>query len=65
MRPLEGVEHVWHCDRHLMFAQLVDKETAASYERGDPYVMLDGSDGLFVGHGDERQGGELIYFRAK
>lgn len=64
MRPVEGFEHVWVCQRHSIFAQLVDKETADSLERGDVYTMHDGSDGLVVRHGDERQGGIILYYRA-
>jgi hypothetical protein len=64
MRPVDGYELTWQCARHSMFAQLVDKETAASYERGDHYPMHDGGDGIVVQHGDERQGGQILYYRA-
>lgn len=47
-----------------MFAQLVTLEQAASYERGDEYPMHDGETGIVVQHGDERQGGQILYYRA-
>ena len=47
-----------------MFARLVDTETAQSLERGDAYAMHDGGDGIVVQHGDERQGGIILYYRA-
>jgi hypothetical protein len=65
MRPVEGLEHVWTCARHAMFAQLVDKETADALHRGDDFVMHDGETGRVEGHGDERQGGILLYYRAR
>jgi len=64
MRPVEGFDHVWHCAKHSMFARLVDTETAQSLERGDAYTMHDGGDGIVVQHGDERQGGVILYYRA-
>ncbi len=64
MRPIEGYEQVWACQRHSIFAQLVDKETADALERGDAYTMHDGGAGLVVRHGDERQGGIILYYRA-
>ncbi len=65
MRPLDGFDHVWACAKHSMFATLVDKDTAASLHRGDDYEMHDGQTGRVEGHGDERQGGVLIYYRAR
>jgi hypothetical protein len=59
------MEHVWACAKHSMFAQLVEKEIAEALQRGDDYVMHDGETGRVEGHGDERQGGVLIYYRAK
>ncbi|MBA2470402.1 MAG: hypothetical protein H0V37_13440 [Chloroflexia bacterium] len=64
MRPVDGFDHVWQCARHSLFARLVDKATAESYERGDAYPMHDGGDGVVVQHGDERQGGVILYYRA-
>jgi len=64
MRPVDGFDHVWQCARHSLFARLVDKETAASHERGDAIPMHDGGDGIVVQHGDERQGGVILYYRA-
>ena len=65
MRPVDGVDNVWSCGRHSMFAQLLEKETAVALERGDPFTMHDGGEGLVVSLGDERQGGVLLYYRAK
>jgi hypothetical protein len=65
MRPVEGHENTWQCSRHGMFATLVDKTTADSFERGDSYPTPDGADGLIVGTGDERPGGIILYYRAK
>ena len=64
MRPVEGHDHVWVCQRHSIFARLVDVETANALERGDPYSMHDGGDGLVVRQGDVRQGGVILYYRA-
>lgn len=64
MRPVDGFDHVWHCAKHSMFARLVDTETAQSHERGDAYTMHDGGEGIVVQHGDERQGGIILYYRA-
>ena len=65
MRPVAGHEHVWHCDKHSMFAQLIEKEAASTIERGDEYPMHDGETGIVMGFGDERQGGLILYYRAK
>ena len=65
MRPVEGYEHVWLCSRHATFAILLEKEAALAFERGDEYTMHDGGEGTVTGHGDERQGGQLMYYRAK
>lgn len=65
MRPVEGHEHLWHCSKHSMFAQLVDKDTAATIERGDEYPLPDGASGIVMGFGDERQGGIILYYRAQ
>lgn len=65
MRPIEGHDHLWFCDRHSMYAQLVDKDTAAEFARGDEYPIPSGGDGVVVQHGDERQGGIVLYFREK
>jgi len=64
-RPVDGFDHVWECAKHSMFAQLVDKEAAEALERGDDYTMHDGGQGIIVQHGDERQGGVILYYRAK
>ena len=63
MRPLDGFPGVWECPRHDLYAQVVPKETANGLERGDPFPLHDGGDGVVVRHGDERQGGMLLYYR--
>jgi hypothetical protein len=65
MRPVEGNDHVWFCSKHGIYAQLVDVEVAESVSRGDDWTGLEGVDGLVVRHGDERLGGQIVYFRAK
>ncbi len=65
MRPVDGVENVWFCSRHSMYAQLVDPETAEAVRRGDEWGHYEGIDGLVVRQGDERQGGQIVYFREK
>lgn len=65
MRPVEGADHVWFCSRHSMYAQLVDAETAGSAKRGDDWTHYAEVDGVVVRQGDERQGGQVVYFREK
>jgi len=65
MRPLADHPGVWQCPRHDLFAQVVAKETADGLDRGDPFPMHDGAEGVVVRHGDDRQGGVLLYYRAK
>ena len=63
MKPVEGEPGVWACDRHDIFATIVDKERAAALDRSDPFPMHDGREGVVVRHGDERGGGVLLYYR--
>jgi hypothetical protein len=63
MRPLPDYPGVWECPRHDLFATIVSKETAGSLERGDPYPMHDGGQGVVVREGDERGGGVILYYR--
>lgn len=65
MRPVEGADHVWLCNKHGIYAQLVDTEIAAAANRGDDWSHFEGVDGLVVRLGDERQGGQIVYFREK
>jgi len=65
MKALAGYDLVWACDRHSLFAQLIDSETAGSLKRADAFTMHDGGEGIVTGIGDERGGGTLIYYRAK
>lgn len=65
MRPVEGADHVWFCNKHGIYAQLVDTELAQNVSRGDDWPHYSEIDGLFVRLGDERQGGQIVYFRAK
>jgi phage gp45-like len=48
-----------------MFAQLVDRDAAHAVERGDAWTMHDGGEGVVVQLGDERQGGIILYYRAR
>lgn len=63
MRPVEGHPGVWACARHDLFARVVPKETAAALDRGDPFPLHDGGEGVVVRPGDERLGGVLVYYR--
>jgi hypothetical protein len=63
MRPVDGATNVWFCNRHGMFAQLVDTETAEGAKRGDSWTQHAEVEGVVVGLGDERQGGRIVYFR--
>ena len=65
MKALDGYDLVWSCDRHSVFATLIDAEAASSLKRNDPFPMHDGGEGIITGIGDERGGGTLIYYRAK
>ena len=65
MRPVEGNDHVWFCSKHGIYAQLADTDIAESVSRGDDWTHLEGVDGLVVRHGDERLGGQIVYFREK
>lgn len=65
MRPVEGAPAVWVCSRHDLFAQIVPKERAEALERGDPFPMHTGEEGVVVRHGDERGAGMLLYYRTK
>lgn len=65
MRPVEGHPQVWLCQRHSIFARLVDKVAADALERGDDFAMHEGGEGIVLRHGDERQGGVIVYYRAK
>jgi len=65
MRPVDGADHVWFCSKHGIYAQLVDTDIAASINRGDDWTHYSDIDGLVVRLGDERQGGQIVYFREK
>jgi hypothetical protein len=65
MRPVADHPGVWGCARHDLFAQVVPKDTADALDRGDPFPMHDGAQGVVVRHGDDRQGGVLLYYRAQ
>jgi hypothetical protein len=65
MRPVEGHPGVWECAKHGLFATVVDKERAEEIERGDPFPMHDGGEGVAGRTGDERPGGVVFYYRAK
>lgn len=65
MRPVEGQDHLWYCAKHGIYAQLVDIETAEATPRSADWTGYPEIDGIVVRHGDERQGGQIIYFREK
>jgi len=65
MRPVAGYPGVWECTRHGLFAQVIPKEQAETIERGDPFPMHDGTEGVANRTGDERQSGILLYYRPK
>lgn len=63
MRPVDGAEHVWFCPKHDIYAQLVDLEVAKTIRRSDPWTDYAPIHGVVVKLGDERQGGQIVYFR--
>jgi hypothetical protein len=63
MRPVEGQDHLWYCNKHGMYAQLVDKDVADEAERGSSRELPNGVSGVVMGTGDERQGGIILYLR--
>lgn len=65
MRPVEGTDHVWFCSKHDIYAQLVETDVASATNRGDDWTHHEGVDGLVLRLGDERQGGQIVYFREK
>ena len=65
MKPLADYPGVWECPRHDLFARIVPKEAADELERGDPFALHSGGEGVVVRHGDDRLGGILLYYRAK
>ena len=65
MRPVEGADHVWFCSKHAIYAQLVPTSIAEAVDRGDDWTHYADVDGLVVRLGDVRQGGQIVYFRAK
>lgn len=65
MRPLDGYPGVWVCPKHDLFATVVPREQAETIERGDPFAMHDGAEGVASRTGDERPGGIILYYRPK
>jgi hypothetical protein len=65
MRPVEGHLGVWECAKHGLFATVVEKDRAEQIERGDPFPMHDGGEGVAGRTGDDRPGGVILYYRAK
>ena len=64
MRPLDGFPGVWVCAKHGLFATVLPEEEAEAIERGDPFPMHDGADGIAGRTGDDRPGGVVFYYRA-
>jgi hypothetical protein len=65
MRPVPGHPGVWECPRHGLYATFVPKEQAETIERGEPFPMHDGGEGVAGRTGDERHGAVLLYYRPK
>ena len=65
MRPVEGADHVWFCSKHGVYAQLVEPNVAAATSRGDDWDHYEEVSGIVLRLGDERQGGQIVYFREK
>jgi hypothetical protein len=65
MRPLEDHFGVWVCTKHDLYATVISKEQADAIERGDPFPMPDGSEGVASRTGDERPNGVILYYRPK
>ena len=65
MRPVEGQDHLWYCSKHGMYAQLVEKDEAEGADRGSSRELPNGVTDVVMGTGDERQGGQIVYFREK
>jgi hypothetical protein len=65
MKPVEGYPGVWVCPKHGIFATVLPEEQAEAIERGEPYTMHDGTEGVAGRTGDERPGGVIFYYRVK
>ena len=65
MKPVEGYPGVWVCPKHGIFATVLTEGQADSIERGEPYTMHDGTEGVAGRTGDERPGGGIFYYRPK
>ncbi len=65
MRPVADHPGVWQCTKHGIFATVVPHEQADEIERGDPYQMHDGAEGIASRTGDERPGGVILYYRPR
>jgi hypothetical protein len=65
MKPVEGYPGVWVCPKHEIFATVLPEAEAESIERGEPFPMHDGREGVAGRTGDERPGGVVFYYRAK
>jgi len=63
MRPVDGFPGVWECTKHGLYATVLPKDRADEIERGDPFPMHDGGDGIAGRTGDERPGGVIFYYR--
>ncbi len=65
MRPIAGFPGVWECPKHDLFATVLPKERADEIERGYPFPMHDGSEGVAGRAGEDRPSGVVFYYRAK
>jgi hypothetical protein len=65
MRPVDGYPGVWECTKHGLYATVLPKERTDEIERGDPFQMHNGEEGIAGRTGDERPGGLIFYYRRK
>lgn len=63
MKPLDGHPGIWECPRHEIFARILPLDETATLDRSDPFPMHDGREGIVVRIGDERAGGQVVYYR--
>lgn len=63
MKPVEGYPGVWECAKHGIFATVLPEEVAEAIERGSPYTMHNGEQGVAGRTGDDRPGGIVFYYR--
>ena len=65
MKPVEGYPGVWECTKHGIFATVLPDERTETIERGEPFPLHTGAEGVAGRTGDERPGGIIFYYRAQ